>query len=70
MIRRRSLLRRRILSKYDSITEFADDIGVSRQTVSNIIAGRYNPSSKTMESMRRKLGISDDEVGTLFDEMA
>ena len=66
MIRRRSLLRRRILSKYDSITEFADDIGVSRQTVSNIIAGRYNPSSKTLDLMRKRLGISDDEVNVLF----
>lgn len=66
MIRRRTALRRRILSKYDTIGKFADDIGVSRQTVSNIIAGRYNPSSKTLDLMRKRLGISDDEVSVLF----
>lgn len=70
MIRRRQLLRRRILSKYDTLAACADDIGISRQALSNIVSGRSYPSAKTMEIMRRKLGISDDELGPLFYEMA
>ena len=70
MIRRRQQLRRRILSKYDTLGACAEDIGISRQALSNIVSGRSYPSAKTMETMRRKLGISDDEVGTLFYEMA
>jgi len=70
MINRRQQLRRRILAKYDTLGDFAKDIGISQQALSNILSGKSLPSAKTMESMRRKLGISDDEVGTLFNEMA
>lgn len=70
MIRRRQQLRRRILSKYDTLGACADDIGISRQALSNIVSGRSYPSQKTMELMRSKLDISDDEVGTLFYETA
>lgn len=66
MIRRRQQLRRRILSKYDTLCACADDIGISRQALSNIVSGRSYPRKKTMDRMRKKLGISDDEVGTLF----
>ena len=66
MIKRRHQLRRRILSKYDTLGMFAEDMGISRQSVSNIVSGRTYPRKKTMDRMRKKLGISDDEVGTLF----
>ena len=66
MNNRRHQLRRRILSKYDTLGAFADDMGISRQALSNIVSGRSMPSASTMDLMRRKLGISDDELGTLF----
>lgn len=70
MINRRYQLRRRILSKYDTLGACAEDMGISRQALSNILSGRSMPSASTMDLMRRKLGISDDELGTLFYEMA
>ncbi len=70
MTNRRYQLRRRILSKYDTLGACAEDIGISRQALSNIVSGRSMPSASTMDLLRKKLGISDDELGTLFYEMA
>ena len=66
MIKKRQQLRRRILSKYDTLGMFAEDLGISRQSVSNIVSGHTYPRAKTMAKMREKLDIRDDEVGTLF----
>ena len=70
MTNRRYQLRRRILSKYDTLGACAEDMGISRQALSNIVSGRSMPSASTMDLLRKKLGISDDELGTLFYEMA
>lgn len=70
MTKRRHQLRRRILSKYDTLGACAEDMGISRQALSNIVSGRSYPSKKTMDIMRTKLEISDEEAWTLFYETA
>ena len=65
---KRRQLRRRILARYGSLGEFAEDAGISRQALSGILAGRNYPSNKTMESMRALLEIRDEEIGALLYE--
>ena len=62
---RRRALRRKILSKYDTIADFAKDMGVSRQTITNWLSGGTITSSR-MAEIKNKLGVGDEEIGKVF----
>lgn len=62
---RNTALRRKILSRYDSLCEFADEMGVTRATMSLWVNGGTIPTSR-IKQMSEKLGIGNDEIGEVF----
>ena len=59
-------LRGLVLSKYKSISQFADAIGWERGKASRIVNGRQQPSKSDMESMIVLLGIDQNAVAPVF----
>lgn len=59
-------LRGLVLSKYRSISQFADAIGWERGKASRIVNGRQQPSKADMESMIVLLGIDQNAVAPVF----
>ena len=47
--------------------DFAKALGVSRQTISSLETGRYNPSIQLAHKIARYFGLSIEDV-FLFDE--
>lgn len=62
---KKTALRRKILSKYDTLSDFADDMGVTRATMSLWVNGGTIPTSR-IKQMSQKLGIGNDEIGEVF----
>lgn len=48
--------------------ELADTLGVSRQTISSLENGRYNPSIKLAFKISRLFGMSIEEIFIFEDE--
>ena len=63
---RRRELRRRIRAKFDTMDAFAEVVGVTRQTISNTLAGKSTPSPTTMECIRKALDVEPEEFYTLM----
>lgn len=63
---KRNKLRGRIVEKYGTNGQFAKEIGVSVQTVSNVVSGRSTPTGKKMPIWCAALEIRSDEVGIFF----
>ncbi len=61
----KTALRRRILSKYDTLGEFASEMGVSKQTMTNWVTGGRIPMKRIVQ-MSEKLGVGKDEIGEVF----
>lgn len=62
---RRTALRRRILSKYDTLGDFAEDMGVTRATITIWVNDGKIPA-KRIKEMSEKLGIGKDEIWEVF----
>ena len=63
---KRNALRRRILSKYNRLDDFAAACGVSNITISNIVSGRSFPREELTKTIITLLDIQQEEVGGLF----
>ena len=62
---RRTALRRRILSKYDTLGDFAEDMGVTRATITIWVNDGKIPA-KRIKEMSEKLEIGKDEIWEVF----
>ena len=62
----RMRLRGRIVERYGTFTRFASEIGITKQTVTNVLNGRTTPTSKKMPVWCAALDISPEEVGYFF----
>ena len=61
-----SKLRGRIVEKYYTMRNFADKIGVSRQTLSQKLTGKSEFSREDMKLFADALEIPKDEIGLFF----
>ena len=61
-------LRGRIVEKYDTMSNFADKIGSSRQTVSQKLTGKSEFSRDDIQRYADALEIPKDEIGVFFFE--
>lgn len=61
-----SKLRGKIVEKFGSISAFADELGVPKQTVSRKITGRIGFTKKDILEWCEKLGIAIEEIGIYF----
>lgn len=59
---KRNEFRMKILDKYRNITDFCDDVGYTRQQVSNILVGRVNGGLDFWKLAQKKLNLSDAEA--------
>lgn len=63
-----SKLRGRIVEKYYTMRNFADKIGISRQTLSQKITGKSEFSREDIKVFADALEIPKDEIGLFFFE--
>ena len=63
---KRLKLRGRIIEKYGTIGAFAERIGVSSSTATNVLNGKTTPTSKSMPKWCDALGIDLRDVGIFF----
>ncbi len=63
----RNKLKGRIIERYGHIGTFAERIGVTRQTVSNVISGRTTPKGAAMFCWEVALDLTPDEKRIFFD---
>ena len=61
-----SKLRGKIIEIYGSYGAFADVLGVSRQTVSNLLTSKRQFTANTIEIWAEKLDIPVAEIGLYF----
>ena len=59
-------LKKMILSKFKTESEFASRVGVTRQKMNKITQGRYIPKIGEAGRMADALGISMDELASFF----
>ena len=59
-------LRRFILYKFGTIQAFAKELGVSKQTVSYSLNGKYNFSQAKIDEWAKVLEIPAEEIGVYF----
>ena len=62
---KKSVLRRKILAQYDTLGDFAADIGVTRATLANWLNNGEIPSAR-IKQMSEMLGVTQEEVGEVF----
>lgn len=62
---KREALKQRIISRFGSCGEFAAKAGVSKQTVSNVIAGKHFP--RNILTWCGLLEISPDDTFVFFE---
>lgn len=62
----RQKLRARIVEKYGTNAAFAEAIGATPQTVTNVVRGRTTPTSKRLPEWCAALEIHPDETGIFF----
>ena len=63
-----SKLRGRIVEKYGTMTNFADKIGSTRQTVSHKLTGKSAFSRDDIQRYADALEIPKDDIGVFFFE--
>ena len=61
-------LRGRIVERYGTISRFAQTIGITNQTATNVLSGATTPTSKKIPVWCDALGIGRDEIGVFFYE--
>lgn len=59
-------LRRRILSQFNTLTDFAEYIGASKTAVSLEVCGERDMRASRMMLYAQVLGIEQEEFGRLF----
>lgn len=59
-------LRGRIVEKYDSISNFAKELGISRESATQKMNGKIGFSQKDMDTWADKLEIPLSEYGEYF----
>lgn len=67
---KRNKLKGKIIEKYGSSKSFAEKIGVTPQTVANVISGRTTPRGASMMCWTLMLDINDDEISVFFGKEA
>lgn len=65
---RRNELKGRIIARYGAVRTFAERIGVTPQTVSNVISGRTTPRGAAMFCWEVALDLTPDEKRIFFDQ--
>ena len=63
---KRDALRRKILSKYNSLGDWCNEIGANRSALSAIVTGKSNLAYPDVVMYCEKLGIKRSEIGDLF----
>ena len=63
---KRDALRRKILSKYNTLGEWCKEIGANQSALSAIVTGKSNLAYKDVVMYCEKLGIKRAEIGDLF----
>lgn len=63
---KRRQLRRKILGRYDTLGEFAKEMGVSPAHLSTVLSGDNDPTFGAVRMMCEKLGAARGEIGDLF----
>lgn len=64
----RMKLRGRIAERYGTNKAFAEKIGVTKMTVTNVLKKRSTPTQKQMLKWCEALGIDPSEIGIFFYE--
>lgn len=59
-------LRDLILSKYETLAEYAREVGIVRQKLNKILKGNYVPKVSEARRMAWALGVSTDELAQFF----
>lgn len=59
-------LKGRIVEKFGTISNFAENLSFSRITLTNKLNGKFQFTSKEIEEMTEKLEISQEEIGKYF----
>lgn len=59
-------LRARIVEKYGTLTNFADNYHISMVSLSNKMSGKVPFSYKDIVKMSEMLDIKNDDIGTYF----
>jgi len=63
-----AFIRAAMRSQHKSLTEFSDELGISRNALYNYLHGKGNPSVATLEHMAQNLGVDPASlVLGLFD---
>ena len=63
---KRLKLRGRIIERYGTIGAFADAIGISRCTATNVLKGKTTPTQKSIPKWCNALDIDLRDVGIFF----
>ena len=63
---KRDALRRRILSKYNTLGEWSREVGSCQSSLSDILTGKSNLAYPGVVMYCEKLGIKRSEIGDLF----
>ena len=63
---KKNRLKARIVERYGSLTRFANEVGLSIQTVSNVVNGNRVPTGITLIGWCAALGIEQDEAAAFF----
>lgn len=63
---KRRQLRRKILGRYDTLGEFAREIGVSQAHLSTVLSGDNDPTFDGVRTFCEKLDATRGEIGDLF----
>lgn len=66
VLMKRDALRRRILSKYNTLGEWCNEIGATRSGLSRIMTGKSHLPYTDVVIYCEKLGIQRHEIGDLF----
>lgn len=59
-------LRGRIVERYGTIKVFAETIGITPTTASNVLAGRTTPTKRMLPVWCGALGIEPEDTGIFF----
>lgn len=62
----RMKLRGRIVEKYGTSLAFAESLGISPATVTNVVKGKTTPKTKRMPAWCKALDIKAEEIGIFF----
>lgn len=61
-----ALLRSKIFMRFNTRSEFANALGVSRQAVGAMLNGKSEPNMPRARQIAEVLGLTDEEFGAIF----